>query len=157
MPHRALEEHVRERLVRSLSLVEDVVYIGLGVLLSASAFALLVMGGHSFIVAVMQRTLADQFVALLDEILEVLLVIELLYTVQVSFREHALAAEPFLVVAMIAVVRRILVLTAELPKLPQTQPVFSRSLVELALLPVMIVVLVGSLVALQKQAHTGRG
>jgi hypothetical protein len=36
-----------------------------------------------------------------------------LYTVHVSFREHVLTAPPFLLVALIAAVRRILVLTAE--------------------------------------------
>jgi hypothetical protein len=43
----------------------------------------------------------------------ILLVIELLYTVQVSFREHGLIPEPFLLVGLIAAIRRVLVLTAE--------------------------------------------
>lgn len=34
-------------------------------------------------------------------------------TVQVSFREHALVPEPFLIVGLIAAIRRLLVLTAE--------------------------------------------
>jgi hypothetical protein len=85
-----------------------------------------------------------------------LLVVELLYTVQVSFREHGLVAEPFLVVALIAVIRRVLVLTAEVPKLPEAgEYVFRHAMLELALLSVMIVVLVGSLIFLQKQG--GRG
>ena len=43
----------------------------------------------------------------------ILLVVELLYTFQVSFREHALIPEPFLLVGLIAAIRRVLVLTAE--------------------------------------------
>ena len=40
------------------------------------------------------------------------MLVELLYTVQVSFREHALVPEPFLLVGLISVIRRVLVLTA---------------------------------------------
>jgi hypothetical protein len=70
------------------------------------------------VLALWTRALGGQAVNLLDQILIILLVIELLYTVQVSFRERGLIAEPFLVVALIAVIRRVLVLTAQVPKLP---------------------------------------
>ncbi len=96
--------------------------------------------------------------ALLDQILLVLLIVELLYTVQVSFKEHGLVAEPFLVVALIAVVRRILVITAELAKLPErSEPVFRRAIWELGLLTVMILVLVSSLILLQRHQKPERG
>ena len=143
----------RRSVVRALCLVEDFVYVGLGVLLSVSALALLTTGFVTFIRALAARSLSVQFVELLDQMLLVLLVIELLYTVQVSFREHALVAEPFLVVALIAVIRRILVLTAEIPKLPRAdEGVFRHALTELALLSLMIVVLVGSLILMQRNA-----
>ena len=71
---------------------------------------------------------------------------------QVSFREHGLVAEPFLVVGLIAAVRRILVLTAQVPKLPEaSEPVFRHALIELGLLTVMVLVLVASLTLLQKR------
>jgi uncharacterized membrane protein (DUF373 family) len=142
---------VRSRVVWLLSLVEDVAYIGLGVLLAVSALALLIVGGKTFVSALMTGNVGTQMIGLLDQILLVLLVVELLYTVQVSFREHGLVAEPFLIVALIAVIRRILVLTAEIPKLPQAdEAVFRRAITELSLLSVMIAVLVGSFVVLQK-------
>ena len=34
---------------------------------------------------------------LLDRLLLILMIVEVMYTVQVSFREHALAPEPFLI------------------------------------------------------------
>jgi uncharacterized membrane protein (DUF373 family) len=62
-------------------------------------------------------------------------------------------AEPFLIVALIAVIRRILVVTAELPRLPQAgDEVFRHSIIELCTLTVMIIVLVGSFVILRKGA-----
>jgi hypothetical protein len=47
-------------------------------------------------------------------------VAELLYTVQVSFREHALVSEPFLLVGLISAIRRVLVVTAEFGHLRET-------------------------------------
>lgn len=144
---------VRRRVAGILSFVEDVVYAGLGVLLAVGAVALLVSAFYSSLTAILSRSFGAQVIALLDQILLVLLIIELLYTVQVSFREHGLLAEPFLVVALIAVIRRVLVLTAEVPKLPQAgEEVFRHALWELGLLTAMIAVLVGSLVVLQRQA-----
>jgi hypothetical protein len=83
----------------------------------------------------------------------IMLVQELLYTVQVSFREHALVPEPFLLVALIAGVRRILVITAEFSAQSGVDAeTFRHVMWELALLTVLIVVLVASLVILQRKA-----
>jgi uncharacterized membrane protein (DUF373 family) len=148
---------VRLLVVKALSRVEDVVYIGLGLLLAISALALLGEGFRTFILALIEHTLKDQFVPLLDQILLILLFVELLYTVQVSFSEHGLAAEPFLVVALIAVIRRVLVVTAEAAHLADASAVvFIRSIQELALLTVMVVALVGSFIALQKHTRSSR-
>ncbi len=147
-----LGENVRQRILQGLSVSEDIVYAGIGLLLVASALALLLSGFKTFAKAIFSHALGGQFVGLLDQVLLILLVIELLYTVQVSFREHGLVAEPFMVVALIAVIRRILVATAEMTHLPDaTDAVFRRSILELGLLSVMVVVLVGSLIALQRQ------
>lgn len=147
-----MSERVRGIVVQGLAVVEDVVYVGLGVILAISAFALLFSALKGFVTAVSAPALPTQIVGLLDQILLILLIIELLYTVQVSFREHGLVVEPFVVIALIAVIRRILVLTAELPKLTEAGgAVFSNALLELGLLTVMVVVLVAALIALQRQ------
>jgi uncharacterized membrane protein (DUF373 family) len=142
---------VRQAVVQTLSSVEDIVYVGLGLLLTIAALTLLIIALKSMVLALWNRALGGQIVSLLDQILLILLVIELLYTVQVSFRERGLIAEPFLVVALIAVIRRILVLTAEVPKLPEAgDVVFRHAMLELGVLTVMVLVLVGSLIMLQK-------
>ena len=141
-------------IVQGLSFVEDAVYIGLGVLLTIASVTLLWVAAKTFVVAIVTRQLEGQVVGLLDQILLILLIVELLYTVQVSFRVHGLLAEPFLVVALIAVIRRILVLTAEVPKLQEAGDViFRHSMYELSLLTAMVLVLVGSLILLQKYSH----
>jgi len=99
---------------RAFTVVEDVVYLGLGLLLAGCSIALLVSSGISFGQNLVAKSLGTNIVPLLDRILLILLVIELLYTVQVSFREHGLIPEPFLLVGLIAGIRRVLVLTAQL-------------------------------------------
>lgn len=141
----------RLRTVQALSLVEDAVYIGLGVLLTIAAFVLLFGAFKAIFKSLAAGQWSGQVLNLLDQVLLTLLVIELLYTVQVSFREHGLLAEPFLVVALIAAIRRVLVVTAQVPELPQREDIiFRHAMIELAVLTGMIIVLVASLIAMQR-------
>jgi uncharacterized membrane protein (DUF373 family) len=150
----AKKEQEGRRLVSLVfSGVQDVVYVALGVLLAATAGIMLVQGGFDLVQLVRSGIDVRAVVAVLDRILLALMVVELLYTVQVSFREHALVPEPFLLVALIAGVRRILVITAEFSaQAGHEEQVFRHVMWELSLLTVLIVVLVGSLVALQRRA-----
>ena len=143
---------VRMRVVGALSLAEDIIYTMLGALLAVYAIALLVRGFINFLHLAAGHADSAQIVDLLDQVLMILLVVELLYTVQVSFREHGLVTEPFLVVGLISVIRRVLVLTAQFPALAQAQESdFRHAVAELILLTLMIVVLVGALIFLQRQ------
>lgn len=143
-------------ITRVFTVVEDVVYISLGVLLAGTALALLVTGAVAFGRSVLGGAPVQSFVGVLDQILLVLLVIELLYTVKVSFREHSLVPEPFLIVGLIAATRRILVITAELSTLLEKgdDTVFRHAMLELALLTAMVVAFVGSLWMLRKRSAT---
>ena len=137
---------------RVFTWIEDVVYIGLSVMLAASALALLGHTANSFVRELLQGTLPVAIVALLDRLLLVLMIVELLYTVQVSFREHALVPEPFLIVGLVAATRRILVLTAEFPELEDKGEQAVRiAMIELGLLTLMILALVASLRMLRRR------
>ena len=131
---------------------QDLLYLALGVLLLVSAVALVVHGGIDITRALIGGVDVRAIVTLLDRILLALMIVELLYTVQVSFREHLLVPEPFLLVALIATVRRILVITAEFGAQSMAESAqFQQVMVELALLTVLIVVLVASVVVLRKR------
>lgn len=139
---------------RAFTAVEDVVYVGLGLLLVGSSIILLVSGLISFGHNLMAGSFATNIVALLDRILLILLVVELLYTVQVSFREHTLIPEPFLLIGLIAAIRRILVLTAELAQVhDKPEEVFRNFIVELVVLTFMIITLVIALVLLRRRGE----
>jgi uncharacterized membrane protein (DUF373 family) len=142
----------RDSLSHWFSLAEDAIYVGLGLLLLAIAFTLLITEVVYFAQYVSSRTLADNVVFLLDRILLIIIFLELLYTVQVSFRQHILRPEPFLVVGLIAVTRRVLVLTAEMAKLAkESQNVFYNAMIELGLLTILIIALVVCLRMLRQQ------
>src|SRR2546426_319690 len=80
----------RASIMRGFVRVEDAVYVGLGTVLAAMALALLVAVAIAFAQAVLTDALPDRAVTLLDRLLLILMIVEILYTVQVSFSEHAL-------------------------------------------------------------------
>lgn len=134
---------LRERIARGFAYVEDVMYVGLAAMLGLSALVLLGTTAWTFARSVAGGTLPSSIIGLLDQLLLVLLIVEILYTVHVSFREHVLTAPPFLLVALIATVRRILVLTAEAKTTLEHRPeLFRETALELALLTGMALSLV---------------
>lgn len=143
-------ESTRGIVARGFTWVEDVVYVGLGVLLAVSALALLGHTAIAFSHELLHAALPNAIVGVLDRLLLVLMIVELLYTVQVSFRGHALVPEPFLIVGLVAATRRVLVLTAEFTGgQPQNEAAFRVSMIELSVLTIMILVFVASLVLLR--------
>lgn len=142
----------RTLVARGFTLLEDLVYIGLGVLLAVGAVLLLGHAAVNFFHDLLRISMPSAVVELLDRLLLVLMTIELLYTVQVSFREHSLVPEPFLIVGLVAVTRRILVLTAEFPTFQAgAEGAFRVAMIELGVLTLMIVALVGSLLMLRRR------
>ena len=147
------EAQLTNWLARWFSRVEDLVYVGLAVILAALALGLLVDGAVSFVQAVLANELAVRVAALLDRLLLILMVVEILYTVQVSLREHTLVPEPFLVVGLIAAMRRILVLTAEFSDiLSEGGDTFRNAMIELGVLTFLVLALVIALGLLRRRA-----
>jgi uncharacterized membrane protein (DUF373 family) len=138
-------------IARAFTLIEDIVYVGLGVLLAASAVALLINSFIHFWQTLRDGTLATSIIFLLDRMLLVLLIVELLYTVQVSVREHSIVPEPFLLVGVIAGIRRVLVITAEFGHVPQLPPaMLQQFLYELGVLTFLILALIVCLILVRK-------
>jgi uncharacterized membrane protein (DUF373 family) len=143
---------LREWISAGFMRVEDVAYIGLGLILALSALVLLVTVAISLAQALAAANLPEKIVSLLDQMLLILMIVEILYTVQVSFREHTLVPEPFLIVGLIAGVRRILIITAEFSKPQQiAENTFRNAMFELGLLTVLILALVFSLYLIKRQ------
>jgi uncharacterized membrane protein (DUF373 family) len=153
VPRAGRSDDAREWVARAFTRAEDVVYVGVGVLLAASALALLVTSAIGFMQSLLSGALAGRVVELLDQILLVFMIVEILYTVQISFREHALIPEPFLIVGLIAGIRRVLVLTAEFGDLmTRGDDTFRNAMLELSLLTVLVLALVWALVLVRRRA-----
>ena len=71
----------------SFSLIEDILYVGLGFLLAGVAGALLITEVIYFIQYISARALSENVVLLLDRVLLIIIFAEVLYTVQVSLRQ----------------------------------------------------------------------
>jgi uncharacterized membrane protein (DUF373 family) len=134
---------LRQWIIRGYSIVEDGVYLGLGLLLAA--IVLLLLGR---MLLEFGRNLPGDPIELLDRILLALLIVELLYTVQVSFKTQGLQAEPFLLVGIISGIRQVLVLTAQMTHEKQAVPALF--VIELAVLGFLILALVVALVLIRK-------
>jgi hypothetical protein len=104
---------VTRRAVTALVWAERFTFFTIGVLLFAAAIVLLFRSTESLwgLIAHPREDAIRYGSAFLDIVLLVLMVVELAYTVVLSLRGAVLLAEPFLIVGLIAVIRRILVIT----------------------------------------------
>lgn len=128
----------------ALEVVEDAIYAIIALFLIGSG-GLLMFGAGLYIAQNFNvDNIHNMIVHVLDETLLVFMVVELLHTVRITLRDHALAAEPFLVVGLIAGVRRILILTASSDSVG-SGPGFFVYWVQLLLLIVLVVAMVVAL------------
>jgi uncharacterized membrane protein (DUF373 family) len=118
---------------------QDAVTIAIGAVLIALAAVLMVAALVDF--ATSRWPVATRGSILLDQVLLVLILVEIVHTVVLSLRSHRLAAQPFIVVGLVAVIRRILVLLSSYTRVDTT---------ELALLLAMVVVFVAGLIAVSR-------
>jgi len=148
-----------------LSFVEVVIYILLGTLLAFAA-ALGVAGAFSLVAEALKNyTGTEAIFDLIDRLLLVLMLLEILHTLRISIRSHQLVVEPFLVVGLIASIRRILVLGMQAEALTTKEhwdnggkPLFEASMIEFSVLALVITVLVGAIFFLRKSSNlSGEG
>jgi uncharacterized membrane protein (DUF373 family) len=118
----------------ALEHAQDIVTVTVGVVLIALAAILAVSGVISFISDLQHKQpVTSAAINLLDRVLLVLILVEIVHTVVLSLRAHRLAAQPFIVVGLVAVIRRILFLLSNEHTIPTA---------ELALLLGMVVAFV---------------
>ena len=122
------------RAVRTaLAWSEEGLDITVGLLLLAAA-VLVIVGTVSGLITSIRthQSAVDVGVVLLDRILLALIVAELLHTLRFVVLRGEIVVEPFLFVGLIAVVRRILIITAELEGQPPGGRALTNQLLELA-------------------------
>jgi uncharacterized membrane protein (DUF373 family) len=109
--------------VRALRGVEDVVHVVVAVLLALLAIVLLIDVADGVITALRGPYQSVELVlSFLDTTLVLFIVAELMHTVRITITSQHLQAEPFLIVGLIAGVRRLLLVTAEAERSFQWNP-----------------------------------
>ena len=83
------------------------IYCVLAALLMLTALATMVSAGRLLWEGLSHAAIAAQTLRVLDELLVALMLVEILHTVRISIRSHVLVTEPFLVIGLIALIRRI--------------------------------------------------
>lgn len=96
--------------------------------------------------------LGGSVLTLLDGILLVFIVTELIHTITSVIRENVLLTEPFLIVGIVAMIRRLIVISAEAKSLVGT-PEFNDTMLEMGLLTLVVAVLALAIFMLR---HTTR-
>jgi uncharacterized membrane protein (DUF373 family) len=124
----------------ALEHAQDFVMIAVGILLIVLA-AILVAGGLVTFFRGVGHSVTGAATGLLDQILLVLILVEIVHTVVLSLRAHRLAAQPFIVVGLVAVIRRILFVTSGQVTV---------NTAELGLLIAMVVTFVAGLIAVSR-------
>jgi uncharacterized membrane protein (DUF373 family) len=143
--------------------IEIFAYMVLGLLLAL--VALLGVGGAAVTLwrALTEMGDAEALVVTIDRLLFVLMVVEILHTVRVSFRSGTLVCEPFLIVGLIASIRRVLVITLESSQVnqpgkwtPDSQAMLNSTMLELVVLGGLILIMVISIALLRHSQNRRR-
>ena len=155
------EDKLRTNITNHLSALEALLYAAVAVLLIVAASIGVVQAGISLRRGFsFDRTTTAGLLAL-DHLLVVLMLIEILHTVRISVRTRHLTIVPFLIVGLIASIRRVLVITMQAATIteqgykptPDQAMAFLYSMIELGLASILILVLVFSVVRLRAMSR----
>ena len=123
---------------------QDIASVAVGAVLIILAAVLLISGIWDFLTG--PGPVATAAATLLDKVLLVLILIEIVHTVVLSLRAHKLIAQPFIVIGLVAVIRRILFVLSNQLQVSTT---------ELAVLIGMVVAFVAGLIAVSRFEQPG--
>ena len=132
--------------------VEHAAYVALGGLLGFAALVALAGTAWTLVTGLGDWTGTHAILQVIDRLLFVLMLVEILHTVRASMKSGELNCEPFLVVGLIATIRRVLVITLKSSETTQdtsftsgTDKLFHASMTELGVLAFLILVMVVSI------------
>jgi phosphate starvation-inducible membrane PsiE len=140
---------------KMLGTSESVVLVLIGIALVLVAVLLLYSSMYDLSQAVHggPSEIEDKAIDILNTVLLVMMTMEIVYTVAISLESHTLNAEPFLLIGVIAGIRRMLVITATSTQAEGNAAQFHNTLVELGLLAVTVIALAVAIWILRYSAH----
>lgn len=130
----------RSRTADGFRYIEQVFYVLVATALAAAGAGLFVYVVYSFFTGLGDSSFLTITLELLDGLLLVFITTELLHTVRAVIDESTLLTEPFLIVGMVAVIRRLILISAEAKELVGT-PTFGDLMLEMGILTGVVVAL----------------
>jgi hypothetical protein len=160
----SLPDKLRDKTSGYLHVIEAFLYIAVGALLAVSAAGGVLQAGALVWRSGIGKSATDYGIGVLvlDQLLLVLMLVELLHTVRISVRSEELIMEPFLIVGLIASIRRVLVIAMQAAKMTEqgqpaasdaTSTAFRNTMVELGILGFLILVFVFSIYLLRRSSR----
>jgi uncharacterized membrane protein (DUF373 family) len=142
----------RERIADAFRQAELYFYVAVAVALALAGTALFGSAAYTFLTDLGEGSFASNILGLMDTMLLVFIVTELIHTVRAVIAENVLMTEPFLIVGIVAAIRRLIVISAEAQNLVGTSD-FADAMVEMG---VLIGVVVGLGITIFLLRHTTR-
>jgi len=134
----------RPLLATILDYAQTVVYYGVTLVLLGAIGILFVSVGTTLL-AVFEVDPLETTLAVLDRVLLITIFVELLVTIEVLVQERKIVAEPFLLIGLLAAIRRILLVTAELGQSVSDPERFLNLVTELGVLTALVISLAAAL------------
>jgi uncharacterized membrane protein (DUF373 family) len=118
-------------------------------LVAAAGFVLVGVGTAAWAAVSQGKDPSEVGVVVLDRILLTLIVAELIYSLRLVMQTHVISAEPFLVIGLIATLRRILIVTADSER-PEAGPHLTSLLIELGVLGLLVLGIAAAIFLVRK-------
>ncbi len=135
---------------------EIIIYILIGLTLLIAALGGLGQLWMTYMIPWMQGHIPLDILQVLDSLLLISMLAEIMQMVKISVMQRRLSSEPFLIVGLISVVRRVLIITAEGSRIASgelkvKERAFELMMIELAILALLLIVLVYGIKSLRQQ------
>jgi len=142
------ERRLRDLAESGFGFAEDLFYLVVALALTVAGVILFGYVIYDFATTLSVEDMSQNILALLDGLLLVFIITELIHTIRVVIDEKVLVSEPFLVVGIVAIIRRLVVVSAEAKDLIGT-PEFGDAMLEIGILSAGIVALGGTIFLLR--------
>lgn len=144
---------LRDRTESFFGYVEDVFYVAIAAALGLVGVFLFGYVVYDFVSNVGDGDLTKNILTLLDGLLLVFIITELIHTVRAVIDERVLVAEPFLIVGIVAAIRRLVVVSAEAKDL-LGKPEFGDAMTEIGILTAGVLVLAAAIFLLRSTTRS---
>ena len=149
----ASERWLRDQTEKAFGFVEDLLYVLVALALSLAGLLLFGYAIYDFVGKFKVDDLSTLVLALLDGLLLVFIITEIIHTIRVVIDEKVLVSEPFLVVGIVAAIRRLVVVSAEAKDL-FGKPDFSDAMLEIGVLTGTVLALGATIFMLRHTEHS---